>query len=349
MNRFSHLAAYTVLAFVELPAVAQTGLSPSSQPSSASAVQDAGGSLAIFDNPQPGVANAVTAADLVRDADRCRDFSAAHPGDAAAPEARRREAIFLLRAAFQGDTTQKARCDELVALVRTDTVLPIEERFDVASFADHRSASLQSFASEAARRAQFEAIAQALVKEFPSVQETWAAMLRLAQDCEEDRAHRLLDTLLGSAQPSPEIMAGAQSLLDRLALVGKPLEPLLKAGLQPAATPAIAKGSPVILYTWSASCETSLLLAATIAQQAPTGATILGINLDSDTSSARDTAKARQLPGTQLYDKAGTDSRIAQQLKLTSPSIIFIADRQGAIRTVNGRVDLSAQLDSASR
>jgi hypothetical protein len=287
-----------------------------------------------------------TAAGYIQRADELVDFYTKNPTHVGVQEARRLEALMLLYARFNGDNSTNSRCDAAVEEVRRDMSLPTEERYAIALLRDYQGAALQAFDSEEHRRAEFESILRALLQEFPNIPGPYKALLNLAQDCAEGQGTRIASDLLKMNAPQ-DVKVAAQTLVERNALVGQPLAKLLSATLAADKIPAISQNHITILYAWASWNECALITARQIADKAPTGATIIGVNFDQDSSTARKVAKDCALPGVQLYDAAGLDGKLARKLKLMGESVVMVTSRNGLISTVSGRIDLAAKILNA--
>lgn len=254
----------------------------------------------------------------------------------------------LVYAGYFGDDSAAKRRDDLVAQVRADKTLPVNDRFSLASLADNRLLRFQKFDSPQARLDLLEKTARALIAEFPSSAQAYEALLCFAKDCAEAQAGQIASDLL-KMPASPAVKADAQNLLDRQALIGRSLKTLLTVALAPKDQPALAKNGITLLYAWSTGNEGSLAIAAEVAAKAPAGSAILGVNLDRDTAAAGKVAAARGLPGLQLYDVAGPNSPLARGLKLPGDNVVFITNRQGTIVSVSARPDLAAKIAAAAK
>jgi hypothetical protein len=141
-----------------------------------------------------------------------------------------------------------------------------------------------------------------------------------------------------------------QVYLDRQGLVGQSLPKIAGAALGSGNLISAAKGKPIILYSWASWNPGSIAYAKSMNKAALTGAILIGVNLDSDSVSARALVQKESLPGGQIYDERGLDGPLAGALKLTTAVHVFLTNARGEIRTVSAqRGDLTAMFVSAVR
>ncbi len=301
--------------------------------------------VAVGNNSGP--AGSPIAAAYLQRADEIDGFCAQNPGFPQLGEARRLEALMLVNARYNGLDSIAGRCDALVQSVRQDTTLSQESRFQLASLADLRAARVGGSASMNDLLAAVENTARALIQEFPNAPSAYESLLRIADDNVDAACTRIAQDLL--KMPAPQNVGdGARRLLDRYALVGQPLAPLLGTALASGTQPGFRKNHMAVLYTWSTVSE-GLTLGQQIAAAAPQDATIVGLNLNTDVASARKVAGDNNLPGIQIYGSAGLDPSLAGQRQLIGHDFVIVAARNGVITSVSARVDLAAKILAANQ
>ena len=106
------------------------------------------------------------------------------------------------------------------------------------------------------------------------------------------------------------------------------------------------RGRTVLIHYWATWCEPCkqdlALLKQVQAKYAKQGFTLLGINLDSDQSTAITYLQSNPLSWPQMYEPGGLDSRLATELGiLTLPTMILI-DKDGKV--INRNIH-AAELD----
>ncbi len=155
---------------------------------------------------------------------RAHDFYSQFPGHSKAAEARKIEAITSLRAVTDGDTAQEQSALTIAGLVRDSRSAPSSDRFEVA-LSIERLKYTKQLKSKTARGTSAERvqIGEDLRKEFgdqPGLQKYY---LEIARHADTDTASGLATSIVRSAAASAADKAEAQSILNRAALIGKPL------------------------------------------------------------------------------------------------------------------------------
>lgn len=292
--------------------------------------------------PTPPPAVSPFVADYLARANKFQDFLVKNPTDSHCPEARRLEALSLLRAGFYGDTSQSTRCSQLVAQVRQDPSLSASDRYAVAAFADNAAVPADGSAPQAVRLAQYEKIARAHIKEFGSLPQTFESLLHVAQSCPDADAVRIANDLLKMPAP-PDVQDGARNLLARHALVGTSLAALLGGALDASQLGQLQNGQTVIVFSWSTSVPGGVGPAIVLSSHAPSHCLLIGANLDPDPEAARSQAESLHLQGILLFGKAA--STLSGQLKLAELPAIFTTDQKGMIRSVAATLPLASRME----
>ncbi len=279
------------------------------------------------------------------EADRLRDFRLRHPAHAAATEAKRLEAKALLHAKALGDTAQDGRRSQLVGEIRRDAAIALPLRAEVAAFSDNLDVSRLPGLTRDSRLAAYERVARALNAEFPALPDGCESLVRIAKDSPDDRAQAIAREVLSLAAAPAQARAEAQILLDRHALVGRPLREAGGLILASSAPAAAGGGRPVIIYTWASFSPGSVAQAGRIAELAPAHARLVGVCLDQrDLAPARALAATGQLPGEQVFDWLGRRGELAETLKLAEVGLVYVADAGGVIRSVSAQRNLAEAL-----
>jgi hypothetical protein len=273
-------------------------------------------------------------ASLIQDADRFKDFYSKHPNHGQAKNAKASEALMLLRAAFQGDTSQDGRRNQVAAAVRHDKNVDAPLRAEVFALTDTVSILRQGGLSRDARLGAFEAATRDLIAEFPDLQNGYESLLGIARDSSDAKAPVLAKELIGLSNVPAWIKTEAQLVADRAALVGQSLVTVTASAAGDNSVFAQANGRPVIVYSWRTDAPYSVARAKRITDLAPQSAVIVGVCLDPDPSGAQAQAASLGLPGTQLTDTA---TAVASALKFTAPGLIYAADSSGIIRTISAQ------------
>ncbi|PTX92738.1 hypothetical protein [Opitutus sp. ER46] len=172
--------------------------------------------------------------------------------------------------------------------------------------------------------------AQRLMSAYPKEPEGYGYQLSVAKAEEPGRGRELAEQLLRSGA-SESIKKGAQRVVDRSKLVGTKLN--LRGAERLVAQ---SRGQVLIVYSWSATDQGFIRLVKSLARGSEVR--FIGINLDPDKEKAKVLAKTLGAPGWQVYDGGGLDGLVATDLHLVLPTSLYVIDREGVIRAVDGHV-----------
>lgn len=282
-----------------------------------------------------------SAATLITEADGYKAFYSQYPNHTQARNARCLEALALVKAWLQGDTSQATRRAALVASVRTDKSVSAPLRAQLFAFSDSVGIEKQSWTSRDDKMAAYAQATRALIAEFPEMPNGYESLMYIARDSSDTAGPALAKEVLSMSAAPAWVRSAAQVIADRFALIGQSLPGIATPMLGAGSPFASASGHSIVVYSWATSNPASVLRAKATAAKAPAGAVVVGVCLDSgDASSAKAQAAAQALPGTQLYDSLGVKGALAQALKFTSPGFIYLAGTDGVIRSVSLQDDL---------
>jgi hypothetical protein len=278
---------------------------------------------------------------FISQADQLKAFYTAYPSHPSAKEAKRLETLALSHAALAGDTSQESRRLQLIETVRRDEALPPLSRFEAVAWSRQVEVSRQSLATDAARLSAQEAATRQMIAEFPNLPEGYESLLAVARDAGPVRGPAILNDLR-QMPTTGQVQMEVQTLLDRYALVGAALGPMLmKTGF--AGLAQRTQGKAIILYAWSYNNPASIAAAKRLAKLAPRAA-VIGVNLDPNAEEARRAASEKRLPGDQWADGNGPGNPIAVLLKMNRAPLVYLVDQAGAIRDINALVGTSSKL-----
>lgn len=281
--------------------------------------------------------------DLIRDADQLGEFRSKYSDHPQVAEARRLEALSLVKAWGAGDISQRSRRERFVLEVRRDASLSPAQRSRVAAHADHVAVGQRQDLTRDGKLLEYEKVNRALIREFPGVPDGHEALLQIARDSSDAKAHSLARELAQTAAAPEWVRAEALSLASRHDLVGKSFPELAQPVLGPANVVERAQRKPMIVYSWATFAPRSIALAKRIATEAPPGVAVIGLNLDvRDLAPAKALAQAQRLPGDHIYDWMGRKGELAERIHLLDPGIVYLVGSDGLIRSVSGQRDLPA-------
>lgn len=272
-------------------------------------------------------------------ADKAREFYTTYSGDALASEARRLEVLALIGAREEGDASSSGRLEQAVAALRSDRQVPTPIRAQgVAAFEFTRE--LRAVRGLVARMDTTERVARGLIREFPGEAPGYEALWAVAKARPQQESAKLAQELLASDAPPP-LKAAAQTLLDRYALIGRPLASVLDGDSGLKALANLPAGTPLIVYSWASWGPGSLDFGRMI--QARRFAA-LGVCLDQDIAEAGRMAHSLGLGGEHVYDESGLQGPAATRLKFSTAGQIYLVDEAGVIRDVRGGEDFETKL-----
>ncbi len=269
-------------------------------------------------------------------ANRARDFHEQFPDEERALEARRMEGMALLAAEGAGVAGVEQRLSLVAGRLRSNTNLPTEFRAEIAGTVDFIRA-LRMKKSRADRLAAVAEVARNLIAEFPDQPQGYQSLLTVALQTEYD-ATALEITREVLASPAPlELKAAAELYLRRLALVGQPLNSVLRQAGRGDLLGRIDPNKRSVIYLWSKDSPASVQVAESIASDDAT-MNVLGLCLDQQVANAEAWAIDHRLPGELIYDERGTGGALAQLLSGPFPGQILLIDKNGIIVSSRGEL-----------
>lgn len=279
----------------------------------------------------------------VRAADRAKAFYTEHPDHEKAHEAKLAEVRALVAANQAGDATIDGRLSSTLTSLRADQTVSASIRVQAVSACLFPKA-MRGAKNSVDRLAAAANVARGLAVEFPDQPQGTESLVTIAAASDEGVARQLASEVL--AMPAPTaIKQRAQALLDRFALVGKPLAGELDGADLGSIKATVVANRPSIIYTWATWSPGSLRLAAELKKSNP-AANIIGLNLDHDTTAAEALAQKEELVGSLVYDDRGIGGALAQRLKVYSAPQVVLVDAQGIIRDMRGESGMQQKLQS---
>lgn len=285
---------------------------------------------------QSGARSTSAATDWTTVAQSAAAFQRQYSGDARVSAAAALEIVAMIRSQHKEPKLSSDLASRATAYVK-DKTNAASDRVKVHIALFQSEFGRTKFPSNEARLRAEAAHATELISEYPGEQEGYGLQLAVAKVESDQNARALAQSLLTSAAPE-KFKAGAQRVLARLALVGKPVE-------VPGAEVAIAaaKGHPLVVYAWSSEDAGFLKIIERISRRGDIR--FIGVNLDKDMALGVETARALKAPGQQIYDRYGLDGPVAQRLQLTLKPSLYLVDAQGIVRSVDAHRDIEAKID----
>ncbi len=280
-------------------------------------------------------------------ADAAHDFYTKYPNDARAEQARGFE-VRLLDAAIQlGKTNVLTRLETLESKRMKDPATTEDDRFEIRLAAAQRAASLLIPQGHDVARAALEKSAQDLIREFPARSEPYQLLLNLASEAPAEKARDMVKPLVSTNAPE-EVRTAAQSLLDRIEMVGKPLD-LKFAALDGTQIDLADRRGKVVLIdfwaTWCGPCVAELPnVKAAYERLHPKGFEILGISFDHEKDDLVQFIDRQKMTWPQYFDGKGWENVLGQRFGIQAIPTMWLIDKKGVLRDINGRDDLESKV-----
>jgi thiol-disulfide isomerase/thioredoxin len=280
--------------------------------------------------------------------DRAKAFYTAFPSDSHALEAKLQEFEFASLALQMGAKDQQTRMDALEKLLLADPGLSNQQRFSLRQSDVERAAKAKESEGEAAALAEFEKGARALQKEFPKEPGAQKMLLEAAAGNAPEKARVILQEL--AANPvSEEIRQAAADQLKKLDAVGKPVELQFTAVDGREVDVSKLKGKVVMLDFWATWCPPCVAevphVVETYNKLHDKGFEIIGVSLDKEKSSLTQYVAEHKMTWPQFFDGQYWQNKYARQFGIDSIPAMWLIDKQGHLRDMNGRADLSGKVE----
>lgn len=280
--------------------------------------------------------------------DRTKDFYTRFPKDSHALEAKMQEVDMAEIGMQLGGSNQQARLEGVEKSLLSDPTLAEKDRFSLRRGDVGRAAAARQSESEAAGLAEFEKGARDLQKEFPNQPGVFDMLLTVAVNSETDKARALLKEIAAS-KASDEVKAAAASQMKKFDALGKPLVLQFTAVDGREVDVATWKGKVVLLdfwATWCAPCVGEVpRVVETYEKFHAKGFEIAGISLDREKSKLTEFVAGHKMAWPQFYDGLFWENKYAQQFGIESIPAMWLIDKQGNLRDLDARTDLSGKVE----
>jgi peroxiredoxin len=285
---------------------------------------------------------------IAKAAKEAKDFQDRYPSSPHASEAAHKEYELLQTAAQLGSTNVNARLDTLDLAKANDANASEAERVAARLSMINRAFLAKLETDRPAAVAEVEKGARALLKEFPTRQEPYEMLMFVARESDPQKAQQIAKDI-GQSQASPELKEGAKAMLAKMEAIGKPVPIKFRAVDGREVDLAGLRGKVVLLDFWATWCgpcvgEVPNVVAA-YERLHPKGFEIVGISFDADKSALQRFVKDHKMTWPQYFDGKRWDNDYGKKFGIESIPTMWIVDKKGNLRDVNGRADLSAKVE----
>lgn len=284
-------------------------------------------------------------------ADKAKDFYTQYPGHEKAAEARKMELQLLSVAIELGNTNRQQQFAALQEQRLNDPTLPAEEKFNLRAQRIVKMLTEDDSTDRSPVLIKAEKAVRDLREDFPKRDEGFELLLMVAQGYLEadnvQKARVLTEEIAKDA--TGDNKEQAQALSRKINLVGKPLD--LKftdlTGKEVSVQDYTGKVVLVDFWaTWCGPCRAALPeVKETYAKYHTKGFEIVGISLDKDKDTLETFLKEQNMSWPQYFDGLGWENKIGQKFEISSVPTVWLLDKKGNLRDLNGRQSLVPKLE----
>ncbi len=279
-----------------------------------------------------------------------KDFAAQYPEHGKAGEARKVAVLADLEGTLSGDKTHERAAVAVAAAFRSDKSNPAPARFEVAHAMDRRDLSKKILWQPWYTHTPLaEQMLDKLQKEFGRTPEVYGGYLALAEHTNCDNARDIAIMLAQSPAPAGT-KAAAKRLLDRYALIRKPLDFPLTTQQGKATTLANEAGKLTVVVFYEGARSPAGPPGLNDYKKNPTSNTTwIYVALGTPPPLAKGKKPSSAPPGTACIEALGLKSPLVAKLRLNQLPCAFVLDEQKRLSSY-GRIDeLPWMLKSTNR
>ena len=284
----------------------------------------------------------------LKSANLARDFIKSYPTETErVAQASDVEFNMLQLAVRLGVTKETDRLQKLESGRLSDPSIPEEQRFEIRVNSMQRKVMEKESEGMPALLATFESEVRILQKEFPDREEPLMMLLQLSQMVESDKAKVFAKEAFDKAK-DPMLKEEAKTMLDRLNLLGSPLElsfaPIDTEAHGATISIASLKGKVVLVDFWATWCGPCIQELPNVkqayAELHDQGFEILGISFDSEKQTLERFVKKESVNWPQYFDGKGWGNELGARFGINSIPSMWLVDKKGVLRDMNARTDL---------
>lgn len=301
--------------------------------------------------PEQKLAADQAAADRARQvADAAKDFYTRYPTHANAAQARKIEATAALSGLKSATAAQEQAALRVAGDFRKNQANPVADRFDVALAMD-RFQTTKTLGGGALRKnpTAYEKLADNLRVEFGDRPEVFQLYAGVAHQIETEAGHKLAKRIIQMPAPT-QVKSQAQDLIERHALLGRPLDLQLTTVEKRKIDLKKTTGGPTVVYVWSGGAPASFFSGlGGLKKKIPAGTQWIYLFLApklADLTAARTRAP---FAGSICHEPPQTMQRVHERLNLRTSPFVLVLNRQGVLSGYGPVDELPTLLAAANR
>jgi hypothetical protein len=311
-------------------------------------------SAAVSNTPIGGASGSATSplgqeiASLQQASQAAHSFYTTYPTDARAAQAKKIEVLSALQSVQLGGTAYQSAALALASAYGADASNTTHDRFDVAL-------TVQTLSLPAILKGQvlgdngpvYQKLADTLYAQFGDINDSYYLYLNVMRTTDLSTSVATAQKILGMNAPT-WAKAEAQIVLNRYALLGKPLNLTVTTYGGWPLNLRTPRGKPTVIYFWSNKTGTDQLgLLKKFATSIPANAGVVYFCLEADLTKVKAARSAAPLPGIFCFEQSGLNSPEETYLGVLQLPYVYILNSQGVL-TGFGRIqDLPALITSA--
>ena len=282
---------------------------------------------------------------FVAAAKQAHDFYTKYPSHAKASEAKKIEAISMLRAANTGSAELEPTALRLAREFRSDNANKSADRFQVAMTVTQIDILKKHLKEKPALMAEYEKRAGDLYGEFPDEPAVFDLFVGIARNADEVQARSVANQILrmpATARAKEE----AQAVLDRLDMPGKPISLEWQDENGKFYKSSDFKGKTLVFYVWSSSSDGPEERGGNLSSL-PANVVLVSVNVDTDVTRGKAAKSKATFVGISYYDDRGLNGPLAKQLRAAKAPAVHVVDSKGTYVGMGAPADLPALLAAA--